>query len=332
MKEKGIASAKVWLFLLENAIWILIVIFYAIFAAIVPKGMLSPSMVLFIIYSCFPIGFIVIGQAICLITGNFDLSIGEIAGLTAMVGAVVAVQHILPDPLTILVPIAVGTLCGILNAILITWLGLHPFLVTLGTGFAFDGLTLIVYPSVIFKGFPEIYLAIGGDYAVAFSVFFITLLILGILFLRFRIGLRFYAVGSDPMATSMTGINVKKVIFLAYTLSGFFGGLSGLFYAGFLKSVSPLTADGTVFISFAAAVLGGISISGGRGNVVNILGGILCLSIFDYGLTMIKVSPYVRRVFYGVLVVVALIVDKARAKIRDRYMKSLREMYGVEEF
>jgi ribose/xylose/arabinose/galactoside ABC-type transport system permease subunit len=333
MKGGSINRASLTLFFLENAIWLIVIAFYAVFAFLVPIGMLDPGMVLYIIFSCFPVGFIVLGQAICLITGNFDLSIGEIAGLAATIGALVACSRILPDPLTLFIPVIVGVLCGLVNGLLITGLDLHPFLLTLGTGFAYDGLTLLIYPTVIFSGFPDIYLAVGGEFSWSFPIFFGILVTFAFILTRFRMGVRFYAVGSDPVAASMTGINSKRITLLAYTLSGMFGGLSGLFYAGYQHSVSPgLTAADTVFISFAAAVLGGVSIRGGRGNIINVLGGILCLTMLDYGLTMLKINPYARRVAYGLLVVIALVVDKVRASVRERYMRSLRKGYEKKEF
>jgi len=315
---------KLQLRLLENMIWPIDVVIYVFFAFLVPVGMVNWDMFVYMIFSAFPLGFIVLGEAIALLSGNFDLSLGQVAGFAGMLGALIAVQHVLPGPVTIFVPIIAGLACGLMNAFLVTKMGLNPFLATLGTSFALGGAKLLVYPVSIFSGFPDIYLNIGGDYLYSFPIFLASLGLLFLVLNKTRFGSALYATGSDAVASEMVGVPTKRVTFWAFVIAGTLAGCAGLFYAGYMKSISPLTGDDAIFPAFAAAVLGGISLKGGRGNLLNVLGGILCLSYIDYGLTMLAISPYIRRVLYGVLVVAAVLIDNVRGRIRERYMRTLR--------
>ena len=326
-KQPSQMGLKLQLRIFENMIWPIDIIIYLMFSALVPVGMLNRDLFVYMIYSSFPLGFIVLGEAMVLLSGNFDLSLGEVCGLSGMAGAFVATIGVLPTslaPLSIFVPIIIGLGCGLLNALLVTRAGLNPFLATLGTSFAFQGAKLLVYPVSIFAGFPSIYLAIGGNEFFAFPIFLASLIILFLVLNRTRFGSALYSTGSDAVASEMVGIPTKSVIFWAFVIGGGLAGAAGLFFAGFMKSISPLTGDTEIFPAFAGAVLGGISLKGGRGNLLNVLGGILCLSYIDFGLTMLAISPYIRIVLYGVLVVIAVFIDNLRGRIRERYMRALR--------
>jgi ribose/xylose/arabinose/galactoside ABC-type transport system permease subunit len=326
-KQSSQWALKLELRIFENMIWPIDVAIYLLFSVLVPVGMLNFDLFVYMIYSSFPLGFIVLGESMVLLSGNFDLSLGEVAGFAGMAGAFVATIGVLPTallPFSIFVPIIVGLACGLLNALLVTRAGLNPFLVTLGTSFAFQGAKLLTYPVSIFAGFPSIYLALGGNDVYAFTIFLASLVILFLVLNKTRFGSALYSTGSDAVASEMVGVSTKSVIFWAFVIGGGLAGAAGLFYTGFMKSISPLTGDTEIFPAFAGAVLGGISLKGGRGNLLNVLGGILCLSYIDFGLTMLAISPYIRIVLYGVLVVIAVFIDNLRGKIRERYMRTLR--------
>ena len=105
-----------------------------------------------------------------------------------------------------------------------------------------------------------------------------------------------------------------------YTISGIFAGLSALFYTGFLSTVPPALADGNVFLAFAGAIIGGISLEGGRGSMINAFAGVLFLGVVEAGLAMFNVSPFLRKMVYGVLVILAIILNRYRSNLRDKIL------------
>jgi ribose/xylose/arabinose/galactoside ABC-type transport system permease subunit len=313
-------GTKTYLGALENIIWPIVFIVYGIFCILNADAMLSVRMIKDIAYSAIPLGFIVLAEAIVLLNGNFDLSVGQIAGLSAAVGAIFAANDLVPPAFTPFVPIIVGTLCGCVNGILVGKIGLNAFLATLGTFLVFDGIQLLTRHTVIFE-FPEIYLVPGEIWYVSILIFVCALGCLHIFLYKTKYGYHYLAVGSSQKASGMLGLPITKIIFLSFVLSGLISGISGLFYTGYLGAYGPLIAEDTVFMAFAAAVLGGISLKGGRGKIINVFGGVILLGIISSGLTVLAVSPYVRRVLFGVLVVTAIIIDLMKNRIREKVMK-----------
>jgi ribose/xylose/arabinose/galactoside ABC-type transport system permease subunit len=307
---------------LENVIWPILILVYLIFIVLKPDAMFNWRMIRDIAYSSIPLGFIVLAEALVLLNGSFDLSVGQIAGLTAAIGAVIATKGFVPAPLSPFVPIGVGLLCGCFNGFLVGKMGLNAFLATLGTFLAFDGLQLLVRHTVIFE-FPAIYLIPGGTWFVSIGIFVLTLLILHFVLYRTKFGCHYLAVGSTPGAAAMLGLSIPLFKFYSFALSGTLSGAAGLFYTGYTGAYGPLIAEDTVFMAFASAVLGGISLTGGRGKIGNVFGGVILLGTISSGLTVLAVSPYVRRVLFGSLVVVAIIIDSLRTRVRESVMKGV---------
>ncbi len=323
MDVKKISSGRQWqLFILENLSWILIVVFYAVFAVLRPVGMLKWSTLRFIVYSSLPLGFLVFGEGVCLMSGRLDLSIAEMAGFVGMLSALILTKWApgIPAPFDMLVPILLGALCGLFNGVLVGVLGLNPFLATMGTFIAFDGATLLLHSYPIYEGFSNFYLALGGIDYIAIPIALALLIILQIILRSTRFGTHIYAVGGNADSSKMLGINPNRMYVAIYTLSGVFAGLSALFYTGYLNAVPPGMADGNVFLAFAGAIIGGISLEGGRGSMLNAFAGVLFLGVVEAGLAMFNVSPFLRKVIYGVLVILSIIVNRYRTSIRDRIL------------
>lgn len=319
-----VTKEKSLLFFLDQISWILVLIFYLAFAMLKPQAMLNLKTLHFMIYASIPIGFIVIAEAICLITGNFDLSVGQIAGLAGMASATVLLHYNIPVYLALLLPIFFGALCGMLNGFLVGFRKLNPFLVTLGTFIAFDGLTLAIQPKSVWGGdLPELYMWMGSNEIVSILIFIISLVILALLLKHTRFGIHLYSTGGDRESTSMLGVNTGKMIFFAFTISGILCGFSALMYTGFCNGVPMNMADGALFPAFAGAVIGGVSLTGGRGSVIGAFGGILLVGVLQGGLSMLAVSPEFRMIAFGFLVIAAILIDKARATSRDRLLRHL---------
>ncbi len=322
MKLTGIIDKKVQLFFVENLSWFLVLGFYVFFAILRPTGMLKWSTIVFIIFSTIPLGFLVFGEGLCLLSGDLDLSIGQMTGFVGMLAAMITVKWIpgIPSPLNIFIPVGLGLACGALNGFLVGILGLSPFLATLGTFMVFGGGTFLIRSYPVYTGFSKLYLSLGSVNVVAIPIFIAFLVVIELVLRFTRFGTHIYAVGGNANSSRMLGINPSKMHFFIHTICGGLCGMSALFYTGFLGSVPAGMADGTVFLAFAGAVIGGISLQGGRGSMVNVLAGVLFLSLIEAGLSMFNVSPFLRRVVYGILVIVAILLNRFRDLLRDKIL------------
>ncbi|MBN1834357.1 MAG: ABC transporter permease [Spirochaetales bacterium] len=318
--NRGLTSrGQLQIFLLDNLSWVLILVFYALFAVLRPVGMLKLRTVIFIIYSAIPLGFLVLGTSLTLISGRIDLSIAEVAGFVAMLSALFVTKWapFVRPPFDVLVPLVFGAACGLINGVLVGVVKLNPFLVTLGTSLSFDGATLLLQSFPVYKGFSEPYLAIGGRNYIAIPIVVCIVVLLQVVLKKTRFGSHVYAVGGNPESARMLGVEPNRMYVLIYTFSGLAAGLSALFYTGFLNAVTPGVADGNVFLAFGGAIIGGIALEGGRGSMINAFAGVLFLGLIEAGLSMFNVSPFLRRVIYGALVVLAIWLNKYRSTLRD---------------
>ena len=317
MKQK-----RVELFLVENLPWLLIVLFYIGFVILRPS-LLSFNMILFMVYSVTPLGFLVLAQSICLISGNIDLSVAAITGFVGMMSGLVLVANpLIPDYMSLFLPILMGAICGLFNGFLVGILEFNPFIVTLGTMMFFHGLRFFIYRSTILgKDLPQVYLLLGGKPEISIISFIVILGIFWFILNYTRFGTYVYAVGCSPQTAQMMGINVRVTKFLVYIISGVLCGLSALYYTGFNNAVPVTMAEESLFPSFAGAILGGVSLAGGRGSVVNAFAGTLLLAVIEGGLTAFEISPTEREIAYGLIVIAAIWINRMRDQIRDSILR-----------
>jgi len=317
-----VKQKRVELFLVENLPWLLIVLFYIGFVILRPS-LLSFNMILFMVYSVIPLGFLVLAQSICLISGNIDLSVAAITGFVGMISGLVLVANpLIPDYISLFLPILIGAICGLFNGYLVGVLEFNPFIVTLGTMMFFHGLRFFIYRSTILgKDLPQAYLLLGGRPEMAIISFIIILGIFWFILNYTRFGTYVYAIGCSPQTARMMGINVRAIKFLVYIISGALCGLSALYYTGFNNAVPVTMAQESLFPSFAGAILGGVSLAGGRGSVLNAFAGTLLLAVIEGGLTAFEISPIEREIAYGLIVIAAIWINKMRDQIRDSILK-----------
>lgn len=296
-------------------VWFLIAVVYFGFFIMAPSHMLSSNVFKSIIWYALPVGLLALAEGVALLSGNFDISVGQGAGLAAMLAAVTVTGDLSIGPFSLVVPIAFGVILGIINGILVGFLSLNAFLVTLGSYLAFGGVTLLVSSHSISSGFPEGYLLVGGNFFVSVVTFLGILILVSILIYKTRFGIHLLCVGSNKTAAKSLGINTNRMTFYAFTLVGFLVGAAALMYTGYVSSVPTTLADGSIFLAAAAAVLGGISLSGGKGLLPNAVGGAILLSLIGTGLIMARVSPFFVKTLYGLIVIFAVVIDRIREKV-----------------
>ena len=257
------------------------------------------------------------GMTFVILTGGIDLAVGSVLGLTAVIAVVVS---LVPGLSWAAVPAALlgGLVIGVLTGMIVAYLGLPPFIVTLGTYTAIRGAAYLVAGGTTVINSQINFAWIGNGYLgpVPWLVI-IALLIIAISAFILQgtvLGVHVYAVGGNPQAARLTGIPVSFVLIFVYGVSGVLSGLGGAMSASRLYSAQGQLGIGYELDAIAAVILGGTSFSGGVGNVFGTLVGALIIAVLNNGLTLLNVSFYWQLVIKGSVIVLAVTLDKLRTR------------------
>lgn len=324
----GIERSEIKVLLLDNLIWPILILALVLFSVLLPDVFSTARNLTFLLYSSAALGSIVLAESICLLSGNFDLSVGSIAGFSAMFTALFLTEWFPGTSgfVGVLVILCVGGFIGLLNGVSIAKIGVNPFLQTLSFFIIFRGAVILLSTYTI-TDLPDAYVFLGGASITELNGFPVAAVLILALFAAtwvwlkyFRTGLSVYAVGGDEESASEAGINTDRVIIMVYILSGILAALGGLLYTGYLSSATPSIAQNNVFPAFAAAIVGGISLFGGRGNILGALGGVLLLGTIQTGLTMLGVSSEIVQVVNGVILLSAILLYTGAENYREQLL------------
>lgn len=323
---------------IDNLIWVIVVVAFVLFS-LLSNRFFTPFNLLNILPRVAALGLLVIGQSFTMMTAHFDLSSESTLGLTAMVGALFVATAsygglgvMMPPGYAIVLMILLGLLIGSLNGFMITKLKMNNLVTTIAMLILLRGVVLIVSPgkSVSFLG--PVFGWVGGGVlftmwaggkptGVPVSLFFVlAAFALAYLVTRYtRFGRDMYAIGSNREAAEAAGIRTQRVIFTIYVISGACSAIAGLLAAGRGDAVEGGLGQGWIFQVQAAAIIGGISLFGGRGNMLGALGGVLFWGILESGLSIMQASPYTINIFRGGLLLVAMLLDA----LKTQYLRTL---------
>ena len=258
---------------------------------------------------------LVAGMTVVLISGGIDLSIGSVMALCAGVVAQLALRHV-PTVIVIIAALAVGAFVGCLNGLLVTLVGLPDFIATLAmSGFATGILYIWTQGTPIVGYMTPTYSKIGGLSAiygyitVPMVTAIIVALALGGILKKTKFGVHLFAVGSNRVATRQSGINVPKIRILAYVVAGLCAALSGVIMAGRNTTVPPDLGVGFEILSIAAAVIGGASLSGGRGRILGAILGEIVLAMTINIINLLGVPSSYQKIFIGGILLLAVFVN-----------------------
>jgi ribose/xylose/arabinose/galactoside ABC-type transport system permease subunit len=312
------------IFLLDNLIWPILAVVFIGFWILLPEFFATSRNIQYLLYSGAGLACITLAEGLCLLSGNFDLSVGSIAGFSAMFGAVFAAQWFPGTPalVAIAVMLVMGGSIGALNGFSVAYLGVNPFLQTLSFLIIFEGLIITLSTRSI-TSLPEMYFYVGNG--TLFGIPFAIILTIGLYlvvwtWLKYsNFGNAIYAVGGNRDSAEKAGINTKRVILVTFILSGVFSALGGLIFTGFLGAATPNLTSGQLFPAFAAAVVGGISLFGGRGNILNAYGGVLLLGMVEAGLVMLGIGVTLINAIQGSILLAAILLYT----FVERYRESL---------
>lgn len=257
---------------------------------------------------------IAVGMTYVILTAGIDLSVGSVLALTAVISADL-MQKGRPVPLAMFVSLALGAILGMINGVIITRGHIPPFITTLGMMTVARGLALSYTQGKPITELPKAFDFIGagtiGPVPMPIIIAALTFIPAYILLTRTLLGQHIYALGSNPVAARLAGINVGRRIVFVYALSGLLSALAGLLLIARLDSAQPILGQGYEFDAIAAVVVGGTTFSGGEGGLAQTLLGALLIVVLGNGLNLLNVSPLWEQVVKGTVIALALLVYKA---------------------
>ena len=259
---------------------------------------------------------IAFGMTFVILTGGIDLSVGSILALSSALTAGLLGSG-MPVTLAILISLILGCILGMMNGLLISYGKLAPFIVTLATMTIFRGATLVyTNGNPITKGLSDTFLFqfLGQGYIVGIPfpviIMFIVFIVLYVLLHKTAFGKSVYAIGGNGKAAYISGVKLNKVKIIIYSISGIMASISGLIITSRLSSAQPTAGASYEMDAIAAVVLGGTSLSGGKGRILGTLIGALIIGVLNNGLNIIGVSAFWQQVVKGVVILIAVLIDR----------------------
>jgi ribose/xylose/arabinose/galactoside ABC-type transport system permease subunit len=282
-----------------------------------------------------------IGATLVIISGGIDLSVGSIYCLAAVCGAMflhrfgpagagAGASPVWVVPAAVFICLGVGTLCGIVNGLGIVILRVHPFVITLGTMAIYRGIAFVMtkaqsytqFPAQFTDGFIR-YEVLGRLYPVPMALM-VCVAILAALYLKFIVTGRYiFAVGGNEQAARHAGLPVERVKLRVYALSGLTAGVAAMIMLGYYGSASSDAGKGYELDVIAAAVVGGASLSGGRGSALGALLGALIIQIINNAIVILQIDQNYSQIIVGAVIVVAVALDRLNTMLREKRMTLL---------
>ena len=281
---------------------------------------MTPDYLMSILRQQVYIGLIAFGLTLVMITGNIDLSVGNMLTFTGCVAGWMMINTN-NGILSIVVTLGVGVLCGLFNGILVSYLKLNSFITTLGASSIFSALaqmmssgTVLVIPTDSDPVFSLIGTVSFGPISILIVWFVLVAVVLGLILSRTVYGQQMYSIGANPVAARFSGIRSKRNTMIAYVITGLCVGLAGALTMANVKSANPQAASGKEMEVILCVVLGGMSITGGKGSVWGTVIGVMFYGVLKAGFTSMDLSEYQTWVIMGIIMVAVLSMDALKGK------------------
>ena len=274
-----------------------------------------------------PLAIVTVAESILIIAGQFDLSLQSMVGLAPMVSAYLVVSKAnsglgleLSPAVGLALLFAVGAVVGAFNGFLVAKLRLNGFIVTLAMLILLQGVTLGISSGNTIPVLPSAYDYIGNSsyFGVPVEVWIATaVFVLGGLFMRYHpVGREIYAIGGNHEAARSAGVRVERVVFGVFVAASMLAALAGLLLSSEIASVSASQGNNLIFTVFAAAVIGGVDLNGGRGRIVGAATGVVLLGVIQNILVVAQVPSFWVSAIYGVVILLSLMLSAAASSAR----------------
>jgi ribose/xylose/arabinose/galactoside ABC-type transport system permease subunit len=259
------------------------------------------------------IGIVALGEMLVILTGGIDLGVGSIVGFSGVIAAALQRGNAGLVP-TLLISLGVGSLTGVIVGLLVTKGNIPSFVATLGVLAGLQGATLVFTNAQPITGLKEDFRFIGtgyvGDIPVPIVIYVVAIALCAVLLGRTSLGRSIYAIGGNDNAARLSGIRVDLVRTIVFVISGLGAALGALILTARLNSGQPQSGQGYELDAIASVVIGGTSLSGGRGTVFGTVAGALLIGVLSNGLVLMNVSPYYQPIIKGAIIVGAVLLDQ----------------------
>ena len=257
---------------------------------------------------------IAFAMALLIIAGEIDLSVASIIALASTAMGAVA-QFDVSTPTLVLVGLSVGIFCGAFNGFLVTKFGLASIVVTIGTMSLFRGISYIILGDKAYRGYPDEFAFFGQGYvfwviSFEFVLFVLTAIVFGLLLHRSQFGRTVYAIGNNQTGAFFSGINVHRVKFLLFLLTGLMSGIAAICLTSRLGSTRPSIAFGMELEIVTMVVLGGVNILGGSGSITGVVIAAFVMGLVTFGLGLLNVPGIVMSIFIGTLLILVIAIPQ----------------------
>jgi ribose transport system permease protein len=260
-----------------------------------------------------------LGELFVVLTSGIDLSLGSTVGLSGFICGI-SMAAGWPWPLAVLAGLLTGIFVGSINGAVVAFIGVTPFIVTLGMLGAARGVVLVLKHGDSIRDIPQSFISAGNSSFLGVSVPVATLLVLAVvshIVLRHTaFGRRIYAIGGNEEATAFSGVDTRRVKFLTYIICSLFAAVTGILFVARFQSAQADAGKGMELDAIAATVIGGTSLLGGEGSVLGVLIGAVIMGVLRNGLVLVNVSSYWQELIIGVIIVLAAILDVVRTRHR----------------
>ncbi|MEL7106565.1 MAG: ABC transporter permease [Pseudomonadota bacterium] len=306
---------------------IVLVASIVVFGILVGSRFFSPFAMTLILQQVQIVGIVAAAQSLVILTAGIDLSVGAIMVLSSVVMGQFTFRYGLPVEVAIFCGLAVGAACGALNGWLVAYMKLPPFIVTLGTwqiilatNFLYSANETIRSQDIeaeaaLLQVFGTKYQFGGATFTLGVIFMLVLIFVLSYALKHTAWGRHVYAVGDDPEAAELSGVNVKRTLVSVYILSGIICAFAGWAMVGRIGSISPTVGQLANIESITAVVIGGISLFGGRGSILGSLFGALIVGVFTLGLRLMGADAQWTFLLIGLLIIAAVAVDQWIRKV-----------------
>jgi len=306
----------------KYAIFVILIALFILFSIFAPAFMTLTN-IMNIARQISMMGIVTVGMTFIMLTGGVDLSVGSQMSCINITTAWLLVYGQVSVPIAIIGGIMTGVIWGIFNGFIVIKSGIPSLIVTLATMQIIKGITLIICGGLPIFGFPAEFAVLGqgyiGPFPIPVIIFIFVLAIGSFLLNKVYIGRYFYAVGGNSEAAELSGINNKRIQFLVFVLCGFLTGLASVIMLSRVNSGQAVTGSGLEFDVLTAAILGGVSLNGGKGGISSVIVGSLIMGILNNGLTLMDVNQYFQYVVKGATLLLAMWYDVGQKRTKNKY-------------
>ena len=307
--------------IVKNNVGILsVLVLLCVIVSIATSKFLKPNNLISVLRQISINAYIALGMTLIIILGHIDLSVGAIVAMSGTLTVGFIVTQGLPIPVAILLGILLGMAAGMISGMIVTYFRVPAFIITMAMMNVCSGVAYVSSGGQATRINDDFFSAIGTGYlfnTIPLPVVYMIILIIVISFLlgKTKFGTYIYAIGGNREAARLSGVPIKKVEIAVFTISGVLSAFAGLVLCSRMYSGQPSVGSGYELDAIAACVLGGTSMSGGKGRISGTIFGAMVIGVISNGLNLIGVSSYWQLIVKGLIIACAVLLDSQKGKI-----------------